>query len=106
MKVREMGARIAAEAPKFPTEAEYEAAVRNGAPERAEFTFGTFKVSCWGHHEAVRAMAARIAKGFRRTTQPPSRPMSMSVSRGELAAIQRRIADDRNITVEHEAEAA
>src|SRR5579859_5406042 len=101
MKLREMGARIALEAAKYPTKIEYELAqTKVILDERAEFVFGTFKVSCLGYQEAVRDMAAKIARGFRRTTQHPARPMSMSVSREELAAIQRRIADDRDITVE------
>src|SRR5579859_7288403 len=107
MKLREMGARIALEAAKYPTKIEYELAqTKVILDERAEFIFGTFKVSCLGYQEAVRDLAEKIAKGFRRDTQPAARPMYMSVSRIELAAIAARIAADADITVEHEAEAA
>lgn len=94
-KLREIAACIAVEAPKYPNRIDYA-----DSTARAEFVFGTFKVSCPACHESVRDMAERIAKGFKRKTQYPSQPMSMRPSRAELAAIMSRIENDDDITHE------
>jgi len=63
MKPREMAARIAAEAPHYPVKVDFD---RRRDTERTKFSFGTFKVSCLAYQEAVRDMAAKLAKGYHR----------------------------------------
>ena len=63
MKFREIGARIAAEAPKYPCEVDYSSKAR---PTAVAYQEGAFKVACLAYREAVLNVAAKYSKGFRK----------------------------------------
>jgi hypothetical protein len=59
MKTREIAARIATEAAKYPTEIAYVA----GTPD-AEFRFGTLRIRCPAYQEAVLKVARKYELGL------------------------------------------
>jgi hypothetical protein len=60
MKAREIAARIAAQAPEYPTKINRP----DNDSERARFAFGTLRLSCMANQEAVLAMAHKYERGL------------------------------------------
>jgi hypothetical protein len=64
MKLREIAARIAQEASKYPPKLDYMRKRGTEGPDTfVSFEFGTLRIKCRAFHEAVQAVAEKYRKG-------------------------------------------